>query len=425
MARLPVHPRLARLLLEGSRRGVAERAALAAALLSERDPFRSEAGQRSPTRSHSVSDVLERVEALEAFERGEPMSAGRQLTNRTAGQFVLRARDQLMRLVGEDGPSVSTEERDEPGDEAFLRALLAAYPDRVVKRRDGDPRRGRMVGGRGVRLHPSCGVTEGGLFLAVEVDNQPGEALVRQASSLQRSWLDPDLLRSEIVTLFDEESEQVIARKRLTYEDLPLEETHAALPDAATVAAELERAARLNLPRVLPLPESAGGAYLIRLRCLAEWLPELDLPPVGDEALSDLLAEVCRGRRSFAQMREAWLGVLQGRLTYQQQQLVEREAPERLEVPSGRHIALTYAVGRPPILAVRIQELFGLAQTPRIARGRVSVLLHLLAPNHRPQQVTSDLASFWVNTYPQVRKDLRARYPKHAWPEDPLRNDER
>src|SRR5262249_33669366 len=110
---------------------------------------------------------------------------------------------------------------------------------------------------------------------------------------------------------------------------------------------------------------------------------------------------------------------LRGRLTPRQLQAVDREAPERLTVPSGSRLALRYEVGRPPVLAVRIQEVFGLRDTPRVAGGRVPVLLHLLAPNHRPQQVTDDLASFWANTYPQVRKELRARYPKHAWPEDP------
>src|SRR5207248_1859326 len=109
-----------------------------------------------------------------------------------------------------------------------------------------------------------------------------------------------------------------------------------------------------------------------------------------------------------------------GRLTHAQRTAVEREAPERLEVPTGSHITLKYEPGRPPVLAVRIQELFGLTDTPRLAAGRVRVLLHLLAPNYRPQQVTDDLASFWANTYPQVRKELRARYPKHAWPDDPL-----
>jgi ATP-dependent helicase HrpB len=109
-----------------------------------------------------------------------------------------------------------------------------------------------------------------------------------------------------------------------------------------------------------------------------------------------------------------------GRLTHQQVQAVDREVPERLEVPSGSRIALKYEPTRPPVLAVRIQEVFGLRETPRVAGGRVRVLLHLLAPNFRPQQVTDDLASFWVNTYPVVRKELRARYPKHAWPDDPL-----
>ena len=98
---------------------------------------------------------------------------------------------------------------------------------------------------------------------------------------------------------------------------------------------------------------------------------------------------------------------------------VDRDAPERIAVPSGSRITLTYEEGRPPVLAARIQEVFGLRETPRVAGGRVKVLMHLLAPNRRPQQVTDDLASFWANTYSQVRKDLRRRYPKHAWPEDP------
>ena len=114
------------------------------------------------------------------------------------------------------------------------------------------------------------------------------------------------------------------------------------------------------------------------------------------------------------------LEAIQGTLTSKQRQALEREAPERLAVPSGSHIRLAYEPGRPPVLAARIQELFGLRTTPRLAAGRVGLVFHLLAPNGRPQQVTGDLASFWANTYPIVRKELRARYPKHSWPEDPL-----
>jgi ATP-dependent helicase HrpB len=149
-------------------------------------------------------------------------------------------------------------------------------------------------------------------------------------------------------------------------------------------------------------------------------MPELQLPPLDEADLRELLPWLCPGRRSFADLRNAdWLPALQSRLTPAQQKAVEREAPERLPVPSGSRVALRYEAGRPPVLAVRIQEVFGLRETPRVAAGRVRVLLHLLAPNYRPQQVTHDLASFWANTYPQVRKELRARYPRHAWPEDP------
>ena len=149
-------------------------------------------------------------------------------------------------------------------------------------------------------------------------------------------------------------------------------------------------------------------------------MPELKLPTFMEAELRELLSWLGPRCRSFADLRKAdWLSALRGRLSFAQQQAIDREVPERLLVPSGSQITLTYAEGRPPVLAVRIQELFGLAETPRIAGGRVKVLLHLLAPNYRPQQVTDNLASFWANTYPQVRKELRARYPKHAWPEDP------
>jgi ATP-dependent helicase HrpB len=183
----------------------------------------------------------------------------------------------------------------------------------------------------------------------------------------------------------------------------------------------LFEAVRDDLPRVLPGPETKARHFLVRLGCLAQWMPELELPIVNLEALTEILAELALSCRSLAQLRNAdWLGEIQLRLGYQKVRLVETEAPERLQVPSGSQLQLKYELGRPPVLAVRIQEIFGLQETPRVAGGRVPVLLHLLAPNYRPQQVTNDLASFWINTYPQVRKDLRARYPKHAWPEDPL-----
>jgi ATP-dependent helicase HrpB len=127
------------------------------------------------------------------------------------------------------------------------------------------------------------------------------------------------------------------------------------------------------------------------------------------------------GLRSLDDVQAAdWLAPLQALVGYDRLAEIERLAPAEIELPTGKRHRLAYEQGKPPILAVRIQELFGIRETPRVAGGRVSVLLHLLGPNHRPQQVTDDLSSFWANTYPQVKKELRRRYPKHAWPDDPL-----
>jgi ATP-dependent helicase HrpB len=419
LARLPVHPRLGRLLIEGARFGVAERAALAAALLAERDPFTPTLDQPAAARHKTRSDVLDRVEALEQFERDKRITSPLGTLHRNSAWFVLRARDQLVRSLRADKRHrpVASSPSSEDG---LLRALLAAFPDRVARRRVVGGRRGVMVGGRGVKLAPTSGVTEGELFLCIDVDGRGTEALVRQASAVQRDWLPNDLITVTIDVDFDETAERVKARKRWRFDDLVLEETPAALPNDEETAAVLAAAARAQLSKVMPADDSDAGRYLLRVRCLREWMPELSLPAFDVTELRDLLTWLCPGRRSFAELRGGpWLEALQGRLTHAQRQAVEREAPDRIQVPSGSRIALRYELGRPPVLAVRIQEMFGLHETPRIAGGRVPVLLHLLAPNYRPQQITDDLAGFWTNTYAQVRKELRARYPKHAWPEDP------
>jgi ATP-dependent helicase HrpB len=407
LARLPVHPRLGRLLLEGARLGDTHRTALSAALLSERDPF-----PRGPATHTTPSDVLDRVEALE----GSPSPFGP--VNRGAARFILRARDQLARLVDELHPKAET--RCAP-DEAVGRALLAAFPDRLCRRREPGSPRGVMVGGRGVKLAPSSRVTQAELFLAIDVDAGQAETLVRMASAVERSWLLPDRLRESIDVDFDGAAGRVVAWKRTRFDDLVIDERPANAPDGDQVTAVLVEAALRNPDRVLPPTDSPAGRFRARVRCLRAWMPDLGLPEFNDTDLREVLSWLAPGRRSFDDLKRAdWEEAFHSKLTHAQRQAVEREAPERIEVPSGSRIAVGYEEGRPPVLAVRIQEVFGLADTPRVAGGRVKVLLHLLAPNYRPQQVTDDLASFWANTYPIVRKELRARYPKHAWPEDPL-----
>jgi ATP-dependent helicase HrpB len=420
LVRLPVHPRIGRLLVEGQRRGSADRVALGAALLSERDPFvraMDDGAESAAGRPATPSDVLDRIEALEEYERHGRFVSPCGTLNRSAARFILRARDQLVRSARQE-----TSQADHTGDldEAVLGSLLTAFPDRVARRREAGSRRGVMVGGRGVRLAPSSGVTEPELFLCIDVDASQTETLVRQASAVQRDWLPPEQVHVTTEVAFDPVAERVSARRRVLFADLVIEESPAALPDDEQVARVLTAAAGAHLERVLPPDDSPAGLYRTRVCCLRQWMPELNLPAFDEDDQRALLPGLGHGCRSFADLRQAnWLHALQGKLSHAQRQAVEREAPDRLPVPSGSRLSLRYEVGRPPILAVRIQELFGLRDTPRVAGGRVRVLLHLLAPNYRPQQVTDDLASFWDNTYPQVRKELRARYPKHAWPEDP------
>jgi ATP-dependent helicase HrpB len=418
MARLPVHPRLGRLLLEAHALGAPREGALLAALLAERDPFPGAEGDVPPL----FSDTLARLESLAALAAGRGATAtpwGR--PRRGAAEHLLAAARQLERLVaGALGPSPS---RRSGLDEALTRALLAAFPDRLARRRQEGGDRGLMVGGRGVRLAPSSGVRSPALFLCLDLDagrrGERAEGWVRQASGVERAWLDPARLASRGEVRFDRERQRVVGVRRLLFADLAIEETEVpATPEAA--AACLAAVAREDLAAALPLDAPPVASFLARVRALAAWRPELGLPPFDEEQLAALLPHLAHGRRTLAELRQApLLDHLRGALSHAQLQALEREAPERLEVPSGSRIRLAYRDGEPPVLAARIQELFGLAETPRVAAGRVPVLLHLLAPNGRPQQVTDDLAGFWRRTYPEVRRELQGRYPKHALPDNP------
>lgn len=423
LAKLPVHPRLGRLLIEGTRLGQTERAALAAALLSERDPFESHTSHM-PHTAASQSDVLDRVEALEEFERTGREATAHGRLNRGAAQFVVQTKEQLLRLVRSSAfrrPDSSPPEGGTTNDEALLRALLVAFPDRLAKRREASSPRAVMVGGRGVKLAPGSRVTQSDLFLCLDVEGSGSEAIVRSASAVDRSWLPDELLTVGTDVFFDEPSGRVQARRRVTWDDLILEESPAPLPDDDSVARMLAEAATTHWGDVRPKDDSPAARFLARVRCLREWLPELNLAAFDDAQLQSLLPSLCLERRSLADLRNApWVETIQATLTPTQWQAVEREAPTHWTVPSGSRIALEYEPGRSPILSVRIQEVFGLRETPRIARGRVPVLLHLLAPNYRPQQVTDDLPSFWANAYPIIRGELRRRYPRHPWPDDPL-----
>ena len=435
LVRIPLGPRIARLLVEAQRFGPFDRAALMAAVLSERDPFLRSHRDLRPASStivrttaihRSRSDVLDRLHAVEDYlATGQSHSLCGEI-NRGAVRTLTQVAEQLTSALGDISVSApqSAEQSaitcDDP-DEVLLRALVAGFPDRVAKRRDATGDKGLMVGGRGVRLGPRSAVQKSPLFLCVDIDGAGSDATVRQASEVLREWLPESLICVGDELFFHPTQKQVVARRRVLFDDLVLEETPASIVDPVAAAGVLFEAAQSQLKVVMPHDDEEFSSFVARGRCLRDWMPELTLPLFDDALLLDVLRDLCQGRRAFSELRAApWLAMLQSKLDYAQVQTIEREAPERITVPSGSRIRMVYEAGRPPVLPVRIQEVFGLRQTPRIAGGRMPVLLHLLAPNMRPQQVTDDLASFWANTYPAVRKELKRRYPKHAWPENPL-----
>jgi ATP-dependent helicase HrpB len=422
---LPVHPRLARLLIEASERGFLQEGAALAALLSEKDFLNRSFDRNARPEVHASSDVLIRLDRLDEAERVNfsPALRDRGIDPNDARQ-VSRVRLNLLR-IGRRLPGANPRE---PGEDELLQLILLAYPDRVVRRRGGDGSTGVMVGGRGVRLDQASVVRESEFFLGLDPweDRRGGtlEARVKIASAIKVEWLEeffPEALRRERSVQFDEGRGRVVGVSTLSYRDLMLREDRNA-PVDPKLAGEALALALAPRGRDFFEKDEATNLWLARFDLAARVLPEFDWPTFDPAAWSELIALACLGKKSAEEVSGgALLAILKGRLSYAQNQRLDNQVPEALAVPSGNRIKLTYLAGSPPVLAVRLQELFGWPETPRIAAGRVPVLLHLLGPNYRPVQITDDLASFWANAYFQVRKDLRARYPKHSWPDDPLK----
>ena len=364
MHALPLHPRLARLLLEANG---AWPAALACALLSER--------RFVPTQTAtSTSDLLAAVDR----ERELP-------------QHVLQTARALQQGIGTHPEAARLDER------SFRRAVFFGYPDRVGRRRHPGSPRVLLASGHGAALSAESGVRDGEFVVAIDVQaarrGEGAEAQIRMASLVEREWLVPS--RTETTHEFDREAGRVRAFKREYYGAIVLAE-HQVAPDPESAAALLRDAYGDR-------GWTDADEQLAR-RIRFSGLP-LDMP--------ELLARATAGRIALAEVE------LAAHLTWEEQQRLDRAAPPRLAVPSGRTHALEYHADGTVSASVKLQELFGLAETPRIGPRLEPVLLLLLAPNARPVQTTRDLRSFWERTYPEVRKELRGRYPRHPWPEDP------
>lgn len=418
LARLPLAPRFGDLLIEGAERGVLERAALAAAILSERDAFARPLAEMEPRRVHE-SDLLERVEMVE----GVP---GLARPPRWALAELERVAGQLVRTVRAELPDVPPGLRGPAADEALLRTLFAAFPDRVARvRPDGDRERPRalMVGGRGVVLADACRVREAELLLALELAPAPRggrEDRVTLASIVRREWLGE--LEEELVCELDAATGRLRARRVQRWGELVIEDKPATLPAEELEARRGEALAGFARER----PERAfdlDAEAVVAMQARVEHARAQGVELGGFDPRAFVVAHaeaLVAGIKTLGELAAVDLGrAFLDRLEYGVRQAFEREAPERVTLPCGDGARLVYDAERGPVLRARIQQLFGWQATPTIGSARVPLLLELCAPNGRPQQVTADLAGFWAGSYALVRKDLRGRYPKHPWPEDP------
>jgi ATP-dependent helicase HrpB len=482
MLRLPLHPRLARLVAEAQSRGVARAACTVAALVGERDIREREMfadardAMRRTAKKHSPSDLLELLDLFDEAARADFAPARLHVLglNTAAVRNVDRVRRQLQRVVegatrtakrdatltpsrssstttnttGATTNATATKVISSVDDEeaALLISILAGYPDRVARRREtAKDARGAiesevevlLAGGGAAVLAPESVVRRSEFLVAVDAEERRAQGrqrsrgatttVVRLASAIEPEWL-IDLFADAITereeARWDTQSERVEVLSRMLYDGLVLDERRERAPRGAEVARVLAEAA-LAAGVDSFVERAAVDQFLARVEFVARTFPEAGFPLLEESDVRESLVKLCEGRRSFAELRDAARGrelinALRAKLTAEQSRVVASMAPERVALASGRQARVNYERGKPPWTQARLQDFFGMRESPRIAAGRAALVLHLLAPNQRAVQVTSDLASFWSRHYPQVRRELSRRYPRHDWREDPL-----
>ncbi|MFZ9889385.1 MAG: ATP-dependent helicase HrpB, partial [Myxococcota bacterium] len=392
LAKLPVAPRLGALLLASHQAGVGAKGCGYAALLSERD-LRRPRPPGAPPPLESSCDLADRLDLLEAIEAESfSASAGRALdADERAAREIAKVRDQLvglLRSLPEPTPPSLPEER------RLARALLVAFPDRLCVAKGAET--ALMYGGRGVIRDEGSAVRGADYFVALDVDDGRGpRSRARLLSAVTREDIEhalPHLVDTREAAALEGDRGTVTGVQQTFLGDLLLHEKRGAPVSAATAEAALVAAIAEDPGRVFA-PSERDAAYLVRLRFAARVFPEFAWPTVDETWVREHAGELAAGHRSLADVRATpWRSLIENQLSFEQRRLLQDELPETYEVPSGSHIVIDYdaALGaaEAPILAVRLQEVFGLAETPRVARGQVPLLLHLLAPNHRPVQVT-------------------------------------
>lgn len=408
MAELGVHPRLAHMLLKGKETSQGALACRLAVLLQERDLI-------GGSEAAADCDIRTRVERLLLMEQGQYKTNGIEGNEGTVKRMIQEIRN-LSHQLGVRA--------DQPLDVNSTGLLLSfAYPDRIAKNRgDGSF---LLRSGRGATLKTIQPLSRTEYIVVAAVDDKGIEGSIQLASALDESliwyYYQEDMVDVREV-VWDSSAGAVRARNKRTLGAILMKEQVYNQPMYEEITAAVIDGIRKE---GLSLLSWTKQAIQFRQRLSFMRLHHSDWPDVSEKALLDQLEvwlepylEGARNRQALQKLNTASL--LENLLTWEQRQMLQKEAPTHIKVPSGSSIAINYEDPAKPFLAVRLQEMFGLPETPRIAGGRVPLTIHLLSPAQRPVQVTSDLSSFWRSGYFEVKKDLKGRYPKHYWPEDPL-----
>ena len=413
MLRLPAHPRLARLLVEADTRGIPRLGASVAALLAER-PIRRRGSEGAHRDLAAPSDVVADLALLEDALQGRAHAV-----DRGACRMVDRARKQLVRSIGG--------KRDVAPDpeEALALALLVAFPDRVGRCRDdrGGPVRVALAGGGEAELDPESVVRGAPFVLALSVEERKGGAhgprtVIRSAAMVEPEWLlevFPDRVEEVTRVVFDESRGRVDAVQELRYEGLVLDSTPMRELPAEAALALRDAALARGIESFFERPEDLAE---LRARTAFAHARAPEVPVLDEEQARAALLRACEGRRSFGELRRVDLHAhLLESLPPEALARLHRLAPTHATLPGGRRLKIHYEIDRPPWVESWLQDFFGMATGPQV--GDTPLVVHLLAPNRRAVQVTTDLAGFWTRHYPALRRQLMRRYPRHEWPEDP------
>jgi len=413
MARLPVHPRLARLLVHAEELQILSVGADLAALLAERDIFR-----RSPEgAARCEPDISERLHALHDWRREKRVRTNVDLH---AMRAVDRTAQQLMHLARGEQRSNHANSHD-----LLARLVLSAYPDRLAIKRDDSEDRFLLVQGRGARLPGVCSLSSSDYLVALSLDaGEKSEGVIHIACSVTERVIRAechDQIEVVRIVMWDKRTERIVASIEERIGAVVLSSKPFRPSDDETIPLLCEAIA--DNPDFLNYSdetEQLSGRVALMRRCFpSEAWPDLSRAASSADAMS-WLAQFLAGIRSAEQLWHLNLvPAFKNRLSWEQKRLLDERAPTHIIVPSGSRIAVDYTSGDVPVLAVKLQEMFGCADTPTVAGGRIKVLLHLLSPARRPVQITQDLKTFWNSSYFEVRRDLRGRYPKHPWPDDP------